>query len=721
MLNKTLREFLLPYTEAQRPEVLKLVLLHGTLCLQKTFGQKRLTIAELRRVVERGHYAITIEEGVPALGQEMQGLKQMLADFERDLGALQATSEQQAQPPRVRQQPSAPPAPAPAHTQRPRTADAAASVQMAPAAEGAPRPAVHFAAAGELVESPRRPQSAPERRGPQTRPTPQHPSPEKVTPEWWGDGSDRPSAPQSVQHQLQPRRPPRLAYSVQPPSSADLAPPLYKDDLVSTEYLAVPGSGYGQHHGAHNSPGAAAGPSVLQSLAPSRQQQPSDLRQAGSLTHQGVGYPRSGTDEHPGPAKGGQPGAVQAGAAAAARDGPDWPAGGKENAAAMSAGGRQRQKGAKGVGHFPVQSRVRAQLEQQRLLSRQREVTRQQRLREAVGGREQPRAAAPPPLRQRDAGTRYRTEHPPIEIADRVATNRWTAALLGDFSAGGLQGPGRAVGLSRIGLGTWEGEGQPLGKQEAAEPPLGRGSSRGAQQPAAGGSARETHPAEPAWHEQPSAENDPAESKAAGGSPRAEGRAAGAVPQVEGQLQQQQQADKGKRPADASGAGTRQAEQTAVAWHSEPEAAGSRQAEPPARPRAAKPEAADSSAADAALDLAGSSAGHAAAGAAGSSAEHAEAGPAVQEMPDLRQQRRRQAAAWCGDFGHLDTGRFTRQTSNALRADMLSKRDHPPPRAQEHVEEHEGTEPQVLHDHPEPNTDASSDSGRWDWDKILMQ
>lgn len=53
----------------------------------------------------------------------------------------------------------------------------------------------------------------------------------------------------------------------------------------------------------------------------------------------------------------------------------------------MSAGGRQRQKGAKGVGHFPVQSRVRAQLEQQRLLSRQREVTRQQRLREAVGGR----------------------------------------------------------------------------------------------------------------------------------------------------------------------------------------------------------------------------------------------------------------------------------------------------------------------------------------------
>ena len=70
MLNKTLREFLLPYTEAQRPEVgaeswhearaahqclclqvLKLVLLHGTLCLQKTFGQKRLTIAELRQAM----------------------------------------------------------------------------------------------------------------------------------------------------------------------------------------------------------------------------------------------------------------------------------------------------------------------------------------------------------------------------------------------------------------------------------------------------------------------------------------------------------------------------------------------------------------------------------------------------------------------------------------------------------------------------------------------
>ena len=78
--------------------------------------------------------------------------------------------------------------------------------------------------------------------------------------------------------------------------------------------------------------------------------------------------------------------------------------------------------------------------------------------------REHPRAAAPPPLRQRDPGTRYRTEHPPIEIADRVATNRWTAALLGGFSAGGLQGPGRAVGLSRIGLGSWQGEGEPIGE-----------------------------------------------------------------------------------------------------------------------------------------------------------------------------------------------------------------------------------------------------------------
>ena len=80
--------------------------------------------------------------------------------------------------------------------------------------------------------------------------------------------------------------------------------------------------------------------------------------------------------------------------------------------------------------------------------------------------REHPRAAAPPPLRQRDSGTRYRTEHPPLEIADRVATNRWTAALLGDFSAGGPQGPGRAVGLSRIGLGAWQGEAEPLGEGE---------------------------------------------------------------------------------------------------------------------------------------------------------------------------------------------------------------------------------------------------------------
>ena len=57
------------------------------------FPRFPVTIAlPCRRVVERGHYAITIEEGVPALGQEMQGLKQMLADFEHDLGALQVNA-----------------------------------------------------------------------------------------------------------------------------------------------------------------------------------------------------------------------------------------------------------------------------------------------------------------------------------------------------------------------------------------------------------------------------------------------------------------------------------------------------------------------------------------------------------------------------------------------------------------------------------------------------
>ena len=62
--NKTLREFLSLYTDAQRPEMVKLTLLHGVLCLHKSFGHKRLSVTELRRVVEAGQYAIAIEDGV---------------------------------------------------------------------------------------------------------------------------------------------------------------------------------------------------------------------------------------------------------------------------------------------------------------------------------------------------------------------------------------------------------------------------------------------------------------------------------------------------------------------------------------------------------------------------------------------------------------------------------------------------------------------------------
>ena len=51
-----------------------------------------------------------------------------------------------------------------------------------------------------------------------------------------------PSQPPKVPEQ-QPRPPPRLAYSMQHEVKGD--PPLYNNDLITTNYLEVPSSGYG--------------------------------------------------------------------------------------------------------------------------------------------------------------------------------------------------------------------------------------------------------------------------------------------------------------------------------------------------------------------------------------------------------------------------------------------------------------------------------------------
>lgn len=84
--NKTIREWLSTYSEAQRPDAVKLVLLHGILCLRKSFGLKILTVQELADITEHGYHAVTLAEGLPALKQEVIQIQEVLGDFSQQLG-----------------------------------------------------------------------------------------------------------------------------------------------------------------------------------------------------------------------------------------------------------------------------------------------------------------------------------------------------------------------------------------------------------------------------------------------------------------------------------------------------------------------------------------------------------------------------------------------------------------------------------------------------------
>lgn len=89
----------------------------------------------------------------------------------------------------------------------------------------------------------------------------QHPSEPKVGPpsgpaypDWWGHEV---FVPPPRKAKRPPRAPPRLAYSV--PREDPRARQLYEDDLVTAEYLGVPGSGYGQRAPAPRQQVASAG------------------------------------------------------------------------------------------------------------------------------------------------------------------------------------------------------------------------------------------------------------------------------------------------------------------------------------------------------------------------------------------------------------------------------------------------------------------------------
>ncbi len=68
----------------------------------------------------------------------------------------------------------------------------------------------------------------------------------QIYPSWWGEHPTQPPCQPVKGPEQQPRPPPRLAYSMQQGVKGD--PPLHSNDLITTNYLEVPSSGYGVHH-----------------------------------------------------------------------------------------------------------------------------------------------------------------------------------------------------------------------------------------------------------------------------------------------------------------------------------------------------------------------------------------------------------------------------------------------------------------------------------------
>ena len=84
-LNRTLREWLDSYAEAQRPEAAKLALVHGVTCLRKSFGNKVLSLEQLKHVTGQGQHAVALQEELPSVQHGVAQIRQLLNGFDQDL------------------------------------------------------------------------------------------------------------------------------------------------------------------------------------------------------------------------------------------------------------------------------------------------------------------------------------------------------------------------------------------------------------------------------------------------------------------------------------------------------------------------------------------------------------------------------------------------------------------------------------------------------------
>ena len=76
LTNRTARNFLMSYTEAQYAEVVKLLTIQGICSLAQTHGPRVLPLAELREAVAHAQAALTLEEHIPEVAGKLANTDQ---------------------------------------------------------------------------------------------------------------------------------------------------------------------------------------------------------------------------------------------------------------------------------------------------------------------------------------------------------------------------------------------------------------------------------------------------------------------------------------------------------------------------------------------------------------------------------------------------------------------------------------------------------------------
>ncbi|GAX80665.1 hypothetical protein CEUSTIGMA_g8100.t1 [Chlamydomonas eustigma] len=275
--NRNIREYLSNFTSKDHPEVVKLTLLFGIVNLRKLFSGKLFSIENLREILTSHQVAAVVESSLPDVRAQLDNLQNQLEDvtemvYDRHQSPVKAhlASNQGAKnadrPPSphlpwkqfsvsafnghqdsdVRATDNQP------HSKPKAAAEAAKNLRHGSASpsnqrrNGPARKSVNVIVPAAVLPCSdwrydvSRTWSPPGRRRSPTREEDRHIGP--LYPSWWGDGSiDAPQvAPKPKMPVRESKPPPRLAYSVLPDPV-----PIFQDDLVTSRYLQVPSSRYG--------------------------------------------------------------------------------------------------------------------------------------------------------------------------------------------------------------------------------------------------------------------------------------------------------------------------------------------------------------------------------------------------------------------------------------------------------------------------------------------